>query len=185
MTRRGLVLFALMSVIWGIPYLFIRIAVAEIPPAMLVLRPHGDRGRDPAADRAGARRPAADPPALALARRVRRGRDRHAMGAARLRRAAPLELPGRPAHRRRAARRHGARARDRRRRSARPDGPARAAARAGRGRRDRRRRLRGLRRDGARAGRCSSSSATPSGRRSWPVAWTACRRSGSWPCRSR
>ncbi len=36
MTRRGLVLFALMSVIWGIPYLFIRIAVDEISPAMLV-----------------------------------------------------------------------------------------------------------------------------------------------------
>ena len=37
MTRRGLVLFALMSVIWGIPYLFIRVAVAEITPATLVL----------------------------------------------------------------------------------------------------------------------------------------------------
>jgi drug/metabolite transporter (DMT)-like permease len=37
MTRRGLVLFALMSVIWGIPYLFIRIAVAEVSPAVLVL----------------------------------------------------------------------------------------------------------------------------------------------------
>jgi drug/metabolite transporter (DMT)-like permease len=37
MTRRGLVLFALMSVIWGIPYLFIRVAVAEISPAFLVL----------------------------------------------------------------------------------------------------------------------------------------------------
>jgi drug/metabolite transporter (DMT)-like permease len=36
MTRRGLVLFGLMSVIWGIPYLFIRIAVAEITPATLV-----------------------------------------------------------------------------------------------------------------------------------------------------
>ena len=36
LTRRGLVLFALMSVIWGIPYLFIRIAVAEISPATLV-----------------------------------------------------------------------------------------------------------------------------------------------------
>jgi drug/metabolite transporter (DMT)-like permease len=35
-TRRALVLFALMSVIWGIPYLFIRIAVAEITPATLV-----------------------------------------------------------------------------------------------------------------------------------------------------
>jgi len=37
MTQRGLLLFALMSVIWGIPYLFIRVAVAEIPPAALVL----------------------------------------------------------------------------------------------------------------------------------------------------
>ena len=36
MTRRGIVLFALMSVIWGIPYLFIRVAVGEITPAMLV-----------------------------------------------------------------------------------------------------------------------------------------------------
>jgi drug/metabolite transporter (DMT)-like permease len=37
MTRRGLVLFCLMSVIWGIPYLFIRVTVAEISPAALVL----------------------------------------------------------------------------------------------------------------------------------------------------
>ena len=37
MTERGLVLFGAMSVIWGIPYLFIRIAVAEISPATLVL----------------------------------------------------------------------------------------------------------------------------------------------------
>ena len=36
MTRRGIILFALMSVIWGIPYLFIRVAVGEITPAMLV-----------------------------------------------------------------------------------------------------------------------------------------------------
>ncbi len=36
MTRRGLVLFGLMSVIWGIPYFFIRIAVAEVTPATLV-----------------------------------------------------------------------------------------------------------------------------------------------------
>jgi drug/metabolite transporter (DMT)-like permease len=35
-TRRALVLFGLMSLIWGIPYLFIRIAVAEISPATLV-----------------------------------------------------------------------------------------------------------------------------------------------------
>lgn len=37
MSRRGLVLFALMSIIWGIPYLFIRVVVAEIEPAVLVL----------------------------------------------------------------------------------------------------------------------------------------------------
>jgi len=36
MTRRALVLFLLMSVIWGLPYLFIRVAVAEISPATLV-----------------------------------------------------------------------------------------------------------------------------------------------------
>jgi drug/metabolite transporter (DMT)-like permease len=36
MTRRGLVLFAAMCLIWGIPYLLIRVAVAEISPAMLV-----------------------------------------------------------------------------------------------------------------------------------------------------
>jgi drug/metabolite transporter (DMT)-like permease len=37
MSRRALLLFALMSIIWGIPYLFIRIAVGEITPATLVL----------------------------------------------------------------------------------------------------------------------------------------------------
>ncbi len=36
MTRRGIILFGLMAVIWGIPYLFIRVAVAEITPAVLV-----------------------------------------------------------------------------------------------------------------------------------------------------
>jgi len=37
MTRRGLVLFAAMSVIWGVPYLLILVAVEEISPAVLVL----------------------------------------------------------------------------------------------------------------------------------------------------
>ena len=37
MTTRGWVLFAAMGVIWGIPYLLIKIAVAEISPATLVL----------------------------------------------------------------------------------------------------------------------------------------------------
>jgi drug/metabolite transporter (DMT)-like permease len=36
-TRRGLALFGVMSVIWGIPYFFIRVAVGEVSPAMLVL----------------------------------------------------------------------------------------------------------------------------------------------------
>jgi len=37
MSRRGLVLFAAMCVIWGIPYLFIKIAVRELEPTVLVL----------------------------------------------------------------------------------------------------------------------------------------------------
>ena len=36
MSRRALVLFVCMCVIWGIPYLFIRIAVTELPPVVLV-----------------------------------------------------------------------------------------------------------------------------------------------------
>jgi drug/metabolite transporter (DMT)-like permease len=36
MSRRGLVLFGLMCVIWGIPYLLIRVAVRELTPAFLV-----------------------------------------------------------------------------------------------------------------------------------------------------
>jgi len=36
MTRRGWALFAAMAVIWGIPYLLIKIAVGELTPASLV-----------------------------------------------------------------------------------------------------------------------------------------------------
>jgi drug/metabolite transporter (DMT)-like permease len=36
MTRKGWLLFIAMSVIWGIPYLFIKIAVREIDPAVVV-----------------------------------------------------------------------------------------------------------------------------------------------------
>ena len=36
MSRRGLLLFAAMSVVWGIPYLLIRVAVAEVSPPVLV-----------------------------------------------------------------------------------------------------------------------------------------------------
>src|SRR5919204_3242421 len=37
MTRRGWVLFAVMCVVWGIPYLMIRVAVRDVSPATLVL----------------------------------------------------------------------------------------------------------------------------------------------------
>jgi drug/metabolite transporter (DMT)-like permease len=36
-TRRGFILFALLGVSWGIPYLLIKIAVGQLDPAMLVL----------------------------------------------------------------------------------------------------------------------------------------------------
>ncbi len=36
MSRRGWVLFVAMSVIWGVPYLLIKVAVGEVTPAMLV-----------------------------------------------------------------------------------------------------------------------------------------------------
>ena len=37
MSRRGWLLFASMCVIWGVPYLLIRVAVRDLSPAMLVL----------------------------------------------------------------------------------------------------------------------------------------------------
>jgi drug/metabolite transporter (DMT)-like permease len=37
MSRRGVVLFAAMCVIWGIPYLLIKVAVEDLSPSMLVL----------------------------------------------------------------------------------------------------------------------------------------------------
>lgn len=36
MTRRGLLLFAALGIAWGIPYLFIKVAVGELEPAMVV-----------------------------------------------------------------------------------------------------------------------------------------------------
>jgi drug/metabolite transporter (DMT)-like permease len=36
MSRRGVLLFAVMSILWGIPYLFIRVAVLQMPPTVLV-----------------------------------------------------------------------------------------------------------------------------------------------------
>lgn len=37
MTRRGILLFAALGILWGIPYVFIKIVVGEVPPVMLVL----------------------------------------------------------------------------------------------------------------------------------------------------
>src|SRR3954469_4119366 len=37
MSRRGWILFATMCVLWGVPYLMIRVAVRELSPALLVL----------------------------------------------------------------------------------------------------------------------------------------------------
>ena len=36
MTRRGWLLFAVMSVIWGVPYLLIKVAVGELSPVVVV-----------------------------------------------------------------------------------------------------------------------------------------------------
>lgn len=41
MTRRGVILFASLGLAWGIPYLFIKIAVGELDPAMVVLARSG------------------------------------------------------------------------------------------------------------------------------------------------
>ena len=37
MSRRGWMLFLAMSVIWGVPYLLIKVAVGEVSPVMMVL----------------------------------------------------------------------------------------------------------------------------------------------------
>ena len=36
MTKRGIILFAILAVAWGIPYLLIKVAVGELEPAMVV-----------------------------------------------------------------------------------------------------------------------------------------------------
>ena len=36
MTRRGWLLFAAMSVIWGVPYLLIKVAVRHVEPSVIV-----------------------------------------------------------------------------------------------------------------------------------------------------
>ncbi|UOE27728.1 DMT family transporter [Agromyces soli] len=41
MTRRGILLFAALGIAWGIPYLFIKVAVSELDPGMVVLARSG------------------------------------------------------------------------------------------------------------------------------------------------
>ena len=41
MTRRGILLFAALGLAWGIPYLFIKVAVGELEPGMVVLARSG------------------------------------------------------------------------------------------------------------------------------------------------
>ena len=105
MTRRGWLLFVTLGVFWGIPYLFIRVAVTELDPVVvafgrtalgaLLLLPFAIR---PCA--LGRCLPIGDPAALY------RHRDHRSMGAAGSRRDSPEQLDHR------AADRHGA---DRRR----------------------------------------------------------------------
>src|SRR5690606_10273817 len=40
-TRRGLILFVSLGIAWGIPYLFIKVAVSELDPGMVVLARSG------------------------------------------------------------------------------------------------------------------------------------------------
>ena len=85
----GWVLFGLMGVIWGVPYLFIKVAVEHLSPPVVVF------GRTsiaavplvPIAARAGALRPALA--ALEADPGVRRAGDGRAVAAAHERRAAP------------------------------------------------------------------------------------------------
>jgi hypothetical protein len=61
MVRSGIWIFAVMCVIWGIPYLLIRVAVGEISPVMLVFARTAIGTHHLDADRDCARRPARSP----------------------------------------------------------------------------------------------------------------------------
>ena len=108
MSRRGWILFATMSVIWGIPYLMIKVAVEELAPATLVLFRCGIATvlLLPIALLRGQVRPLLPrwKPLLAYTA----GGDLRAVAAARVRRAAAVQLADRAAHRRGAAGRRAA-----------------------------------------------------------------------------
>ena len=117
-SRRGWALFLTMSVIWGIPYLLIKVAVDEVSPVTRGVRPLRRRRGPPAAldDREGPAAPGA--PALAGPAAVHRPRDGRAVAAALLRRGRPCQLADRAAGRHRAVRRGARRPADGRRRAA-------------------------------------------------------------------
>ena len=83
MSRKGWILFAAMCLLWGIPYLFIKVAVEEVsvPVVVFARTAIGAVLLLPLALRPvrAARRAA---PALAAARRLRRAGDHHALGPA-------------------------------------------------------------------------------------------------------
>ncbi len=133
MSRRGWLLFATLGVCWGIPYLFIRIAVTDLDPLIvafgrtaigaLLLLPLALRAR------------ASATPAVALeaVTALHRDRDRRSLGAAGARRDQADQLGDRAADCRRADRR-GHRLDDHRRGSARTEADHRPAPRLRRGR---------------------------------------------------
>ena len=183
MSRKGWPLFIALCVIWGIPYLLIRVAVEELSPPALVLFRTAPAALllVPFALYRGQLRPDR---ALALDRRLHADRDRRPMGLALPRRAAPVELDGRVDRRFGAAHRRRRLSRRRHRRPRRRAAPRRAAssgspasppssastsARATRWRSPR---------------SASSRCATRSDRSSSAGDWPTCRASGSWRRRS-
>ena len=101
MSPRGWVLFAAVSVVWGVPYLFIKLAVRGPVAGLRGLVAGGARGAGPAAGRLAQRRAAR--PAAALAGGVRAVRDHDPVPADRVRRAARLVVAGGDPDRGRAA----------------------------------------------------------------------------------
>ena len=110
MSRKGWLLFIAMSMIWGIPYLFIKIAVRELDPAVVVLARVGIAAARAASYSSSTRRIATTARAMAHHRRDRLCADRRAIFADQLRRAAHRIVTHQPAHRRRSAARCALRA---------------------------------------------------------------------------
>ena len=93
-SRKGWLLFIAMCVIWGIPYLLIRVAVRELPPPALIFLRTAPAAPPARAAGAAPRRAAALAGTLALGGRLYAGRDRRPLAAAGARRGSHLELAG-------------------------------------------------------------------------------------------